>query len=198
MANRLLTLARSDADVNHIRSIQSATQASAMEPLVESVRLTLFRLFFAAGIVAGAPAFAGPSSAQSASVGNPWAAPSEARSAKFDENGELEAIDPDQLPISGGVSTPSSGHSSGWNSGVKARSVLDGLGPIPLPRPVNSMISGIAPTSPRSPEKAKDVYDANGGASCCEIDSTGSSTNSAVPTLNSRVTGQEHHEIAAA
>lgn len=169
-----------------------------MEPLVESVRLTLFHLFLTAGIVAGSPAFAGTSSAQSASVGNPWAAPPEARAAKFDENGELEAIDPDQVPISAEANTPLSAHSSAWYNGVKARSVLDGLGPIPLPRPVTSMISGIAPAGPRSPEQARDAYDTSGGASCCKIDSTGSNTNTAVPTFNSHVTGQEDHEIAAA
>ena len=48
---------------------------------MESVRLTLFHFFLAAGIVAGSPAFACTSSAQSAPVGNLWAAPPEARAA---------------------------------------------------------------------------------------------------------------------
>lgn len=66
----------------------------------------------------------------------------------LDENGELEAVDPSQAPIyindDPKVAAPE--YSGSWNSVVTSR--LDGPGPLPPPRPLSSIISGLQPANP--------------------------------------------------
>lgn len=64
---------------------------------------------------------------------------------QFDEYGELQAIDPQQVPILATSEYRPQEDRSSW-SNPTAKSLLDGPGPLPSPRPLSSMISDSPPT----------------------------------------------------
>ncbi|MBX9663731.1 MAG: hypothetical protein K5Q19_10390 [Novosphingobium sp.] len=165
---------------------------------MESARLTLMRFLLIIAFGVGSFTVTNSSSAKAVSAGGLSAASPAARAAAFDEHGELEAIDPDQVPILVGEDTPSSRHTGGWYGDETPRSVLDGPGPLSLPRPVTGMISGVSPGDRWTPVQATDAFDGSDGASCCETDPSGLGSNPALRQISPLIPRQSETEIAAA
>lgn len=169
-----------------------------MELFLEPARLVLMRFLLATAMAVGSFTVASLASAKAASPGDLSTVSPATRAAGFDEHGELEAIDPDQVPILIGADTPSPRYTGGGYCGETARSVIDRPGLLPLPRPVTSMISDVSPGDPQTTRQVTVVFDGTDGASRCETDPSELEANPAVPQISTQVPRQSETEIAAA